>query len=468
VRALIYELAGGIGTGALDVAGRPLLIRQLQWLRERGIEDVVVEVASGPHASARAALLLGTDPLTLRCVVIPTRCALGPVALADRAGLADDELFVALPANMVVHAELDFFGAPAAPVREPGAAEASTSTPALPARASDETSAERATSYALGPPSFALQESPAIVAVRSRLHEAESTTPHEAGWALRVGDPAAAHTLSCAILSGQASGFVVHAAEVRTGIWLARGARVAEDAVLVPPTLIGPDARVFSRARIGPNVVVGQAAVIEREAVLSEVTVAPGTLVGEASRVRQAQVDARGITSLADHARTELHDPLQLTSVVAPGAPLSSRALALCLGTLLFVPWLLGFLVAVARHRRVVRQLPWRGQVLHVGSLGVGLLDLVPALVDVVLGQRDLVGVARPSALEVEGDRADGPARVGALDLSFALAPSASLSTLLWMWRWYLQNKSARLDRGLLWLALGSALFSKKRPPSSH
>ncbi|MEY4514963.1 MAG: hypothetical protein RLZZ450_7085, partial [Pseudomonadota bacterium] len=279
MRALIYELAGAIGAGALDVAGRPLIIRQLQWLRDRGIEDVVVEIASGAQAVERGALLLGTDPLTLRCLVIPTRCAIGPLGLAERAGLDDDELFLSLPANMVVHADL-----------------------VLP---------EQATAYSFGPPAFAVQASPAIVAVRSRVHEAERSTEHAAGWALRVADPAAAHTLSCAILSGQATGFIVHAAEVRTGIWLARGARVAEDATLLPPTLIGAYARVFAKARVGPNVIVGDAAVIEREAVLSEVTVAPGTLVGEASRVRQARIDPRGITSLADHARTELDDPLQ-------------------------------------------------------------------------------------------------------------------------------------------------------------
>lgn len=434
MRALIYELAGAIGAGALDVAGRPLLIRQLQWLRDRGIEDVVVEIGSGPHAALRGALLLGTDPLTLRCLVIPTRCAIGPVALAERVGLDDDELFLALPANMVVHADL-------VPPQE-------------------------ATSYAFGPPAFATQESPAIVAFRSRVREAEHTTEHGAGWALRVGDPAAAHTLSCAILGGQASGFIVHAAEVRTGIWLARGARVAEDATLLPPTLIGADARVFAKARVGPNVIVGDAAVIEREAVLSEVTVAPGTLVGEASRVRQARVDARGITSLADHARTELNDPLQLASVVEPGAQLGSRALALVLAILLLAPWALGVVVTAVRHRRVVRRLHWRGQVLHVGAIGIALLDLVPALLDVVLGRRDLIGVALPSALEVEGNRYDGPSRVGAIDLSAALAPGASLSTLLWMWRWYLENKTAELDRKLGWAAFREAHLTHKRPAS--
>lgn len=425
MRALIYELAGAIGAGALDVAGRPLLIRQLQWLRERGIEDVVVEIASGPHAAQRGAWLLGTDPLTLRCLVIPTRCAVGPLTLAERAGLDDDELFLALPANMVVHADL-----------------------VLP---------EQPTSFAFGPPSFATQESPAIVAFRSLTHEAEHTTEHAAGWALRVGDPAAAHTLSCAILGGQAVGFLVHAAEVRTGIWLARGARVAEDATLLPPALIGADARVFAKARVGPNVIVGDGAVIEREAVLSEVTVAPGTLVGEASRVRQARVDPRGITSLADHARTELNDPLQLASAIEPGAGLGARALALLLTSLLLGPWALGVIVSAVRHRRVVRRLPWRGQVLHVGAIGVGLLDLVPALLDVVLGRRDLIGVALPDALAVESDRSDGPSRVGAIDLSAVLAPGASLSTLLWMWRWYLENKSTELDRKLGWQAFREA-----------
>ncbi|MEY4512189.1 MAG: hypothetical protein RLZZ450_4311, partial [Pseudomonadota bacterium] len=163
---------------------------------------------------------------------------------------------------------------------------------------------------------------------------------------------------------------------------------------------------------------------------------------------------------------TELDDPLQLASVVEPGAQPGSRALALLLVLLLLAPWSVGFIVTAIRHKRVVRRLRWRGQVLHVGTIGIALLDLFPALLDVVLGGRDLIGVALPSALEVEGDRSDGPSRVGAIDLSLALAPGASLSTLLWMWRWYLQNKTAELDRKLGWEAFREAHLTYKRPAS--
>jgi carbonic anhydrase/acetyltransferase-like protein (isoleucine patch superfamily) len=434
VRALIHELAGAIGAGALDVAGRPLLVRQLQWLRDRGIEDVVVEVAIGPHAVERGALLLGTDPLTARCIVIPTRCAIGAVALAERAGLDDDELFVALPANMVVQSELP-----------------------LP---------DDCVSYAFDAPPFAVQQSPAVLPIRTRTRDAESTTESRSGWALRVADPAAAHALSSAILSGEVPGILIHAAEVRRGIWLARGARVAEDATLLPPTLIGANARVFGKARVGPNVIVGNGAVIERESVLSEVAVAPGTLVGEASRVRQAQIDARGITSLADHARTDVTDPLQLTSVDEASTQLGARLAALLLALFVALPWCVAFSITAARGRRIVRKVPWRGRTLHVGTIGIRWLDLLPALADVLAGRRDLVGVALPLALELEGARAEGPTRAGAIDLSAALAPRASTSTLLWMWRWYLQNKTAKLDRALFWQVLSTRPSSPKEQAS--
>jgi anti-anti-sigma regulatory factor len=440
-KALIYELPGAIGAGALDVAGEPLIVRQLQWLRDHGIEDVVVEVTTGNAAAQRAALLLGDDPLSHRCTVVPTRSALGALGLAERVGLDERALFLALPADTLVNGPIALGEQPTI-LRYPAppfAPQASTRT--LQWRSRERAASEEETEL-----------------------EASSSArePNQQGWALALHDLGAAHALSCAVLRGQVTDILVHAAETRPGIWLARGARVAEEAKLEPPVLIGRNARVFGDARLGPNVIVGADAVIERGAELLEASVRADTLVGEGARVRNAQVDARGIVSFAEQARTEVDDPLQLTNAVDRSAPLSVRVLALLALGLLGLPWLLAFSLTAARGKRVVRTIPWRGRRLHVGAIGVGLLDLVPALYDVLRGQRDLLGVASARALEVEGVRLEGPARAGALDVSQALAPSASTSTLLWMWRWYLLNKSFGLDRQLLGPALLSALRSQK------
>jgi anti-anti-sigma regulatory factor len=429
-RALIYELPGAIGAGALDIAGEPLIVRQLQWLRDHGVEDVVVEVTTGNAAARRAALLLGDDPLAARCTVVPTRSALGPLALAERSGLEEGALFLALPADTLVNGPLALGEQPA--------------------------------TLRYRPPPFAPQAAARTLQLRSRSRAAPDDELEQEGWALALHDLGAAHALSCAALSGQVTDILVHAAETRPGIWLARGARVSEEAQLEPPVLVGRNARVLGDARLGPNVVVGADAVIERGAVLVEASVRANTLVGEGARVRNAQVDARGIVSFAEQQRTEVDDPLQLTHAIDRSAPLSVRALSLVSLSLLVLPWLLGFSVTALRGRRVVRRIPWRGRELHVGTIGLALLDLVPPLYDVLCGRRDLLGVASAHALEVEGVRLDGPARAGALDVSDALAPSASTSTLLWMWRWYLLNKSFGLDRRLLWPALRSSLKTRK------
>jgi hypothetical protein len=77
--------------------------------------------------------------------------------------------------------------------------------------------------------------------------------------------------------------------------------------------------------------------------------------------------------------------------------------------------------------------------------------------------------VAAPKALELEGARGHGPLRGGALDISWALSPRTSTSTLLWMWRWYLENKTARLDRQLFLeqqTSIGAALREQKKRAS--
>ena len=202
-------------------------------------------------------------------------------------------------------------------------------------------------------------------------------------------------------------------------------------------------------ARLGPNVLVVPGSVIEGDAVLSEVSVAADTLVGQGARIRQAYVDAGGMTSLADGTRTEVRDPLLLAPANVPSTEAHVRLAALSMLLVLLLPWALASVLALLIGRRALRSVPWPRGKLHVGTLGVPMLDLAPALFDVVQGRRDLVGVALPSLLDSASHDA-APARTGALDVTAALAPGASPQTLRCMWRWYLLNKGPELDRALL------------------
>jgi len=117
---------------------------------------------------------------------------------------------------------------------------------------------------------------------------------------------------------------------------------------------------------------------------------------------------------------------------------------------LLATPWLIGLCVQKALGRPGVRALKTRRGHLHIGESGLGVVDLLPALFDVVMGRRDLVGINDHRALEEACRDNREPMRAGALDLSPALAPGASTATLMRMWRWYRAHKNAALDRALL------------------
>jgi hypothetical protein len=414
-RAVIFELPEHLGVGALDLAGRPLLVRQLQTLRELGIEDVVVEVADGPQAWERAAWLLGSDPLFSRVIVIPSAKPLGVEELAGRVGLGPSEPFVAWPADIVLQAQI--------PVGD------------RPAR------------YQLSPPT-GVHDAPLEMSVRTRVRDATEAQPVP-GWGARVTNHESAHALACAALEGKAAGMLVHAAEVRPGVWLARGARVSPDAQLVPPAFVGPDARVFARAQVGPRAIIGQAAVVEREAVVTDAALAPHTILGEGARVSGAFADFQGMVNFADGARSAVRDSLVLATRRAPKTALSSRLVAALLVGLLALPWLLGALARRLSGRPVMQALPSQHGRVHVGALGVPLIDLVPALLDVVLGRRDLVGISDRRAIEAASRGGHPSFRPGAFDLSAAMAPGASTATLLRMWRWYRAHKNAALDRTL-------------------
>jgi hypothetical protein len=417
VRALIHEREDRIGAGAFDIAGRPLVVRQLQVLRELGIEEVVVEVCEGPRAPERAAWLLGSDPLVSKVTVVPSGSPLGVAELARRAGLEPQVPFVSLAADTLFHAPIDLARVPAR-------------YDLTPPRGTDLTEAE--------------------VSVESLTRRATSSPEALGGWGARVTSEGAAHQLGCAALAGSATGVMIHAAEVSPGVWAARGAHIAEDATVHAPVLLGVDAVVLSRASVGPRVVIGDRAVIEREATVADAIVEPDTLVGESTQLKHVCADARGTTQLSDGRRHDVTDPLVLASRGGT-ATLGARLAALALLVVLALPWLCVALVRRLSGKPSASVMVVGVNTLRQGEIGVGWLDVAPCLMDVLAARRDLVGVNDRKALQIALSRpSHGALRAGALDISRSLAPGANVSTLLRMWRWYTVHKDGRLDRRLL------------------
>jgi hypothetical protein len=257
--ALIRRHRSGTDLAMVDIAGRPLLARQIQWLHAVGCDRVVVEVDDGDDEAASwlaehaerfgpALSVLRVDgPLDVDEAIaqsgLPDR---GPVVVLPSCVLGDGDLARVLPrcgsGGAVVHLE-----------PPPGSAPGTRSG-----------------------------------ALRIRLPG--TVTPHLTGpgWGIDLESRAQAERLGWAALAGElpAQDFMdhgwpiqIHAAEVRPGIWLARGAQVAASATLVGPLLVGAGAVIDDGAEIGPNVVVGARAAVARGVRVRDRRIADATLV---------------------------------------------------------------------------------------------------------------------------------------------------------------------------------------------
>jgi hypothetical protein len=428
--AIIYEESPLIGVGWTDIAGRPLLVRQLQWLRDCGIEDVVVEVCTGPHAHARGRFLLSDEPLISRAVTLPTNGPQGASELARRAGIAPELLRIEIPASALCA------GSPATLLN--------AHSPSRVRFTSDVVSHAR----------------PVIVGVTTDLARADlPTSPIEdAGadaWGAHIESAELAQTFGCAALSGGVSGLMIHASESaqKRHVWLARGAHVETGAKIEPPVYLGANALVVAGAHVGPCAVIGDGTVVERGAVVSNGCVAANTIVGEGVRIRHAYADQLGLVEFSDEKRISIVDDWVLSCRHSPATTLGSRATAAAMLLTLLVPWLIGGLYAIVRGISCWRTIERRdGRRWHVGTLGWRVVDAFPALCDVLLGTRDLVGVATPDVLDIAARRRDLliELRAGALDISKSLSPEGRRDTLMRMWRWYSRHKCPVLDRALL------------------
>jgi carbonic anhydrase/acetyltransferase-like protein (isoleucine patch superfamily) len=388
-----------------DIAGRPLLARQLAWLRRIGCERIAVEVGPGPDGSALASWLVGADALCLDAIAVISPVRLGRAEIARRAGCPPDTTFVAIPGDVLGDcdpsrlfaeaAELDLVARPAP-------------HPALSAL----------------PPG-------ALVVGRGNLGAREGVCD---GWTVRLRDARDAFEVARLALrlarEDEAPGVLSLAGSaVEPGVFLARGAVLEPGAIVNAPVWIGPGAIVRAGAEVGPDAVIGAGAIVDRGARLAQATCAARTVVGEGLDLVALDVSQEGLRPIDApcEGRASLDDSLVL------GARPSVRRL---------VDRLRVAVVCV-----LVAPVLW---LVHRGDTSA----VARTLADLVSGRRSLVGVGEPlpALRSSDGLRAMASrAPRGLVDLEPVLVPDhASVPLRLRARAWYAEAKCARLDARLV------------------
>lgn len=237
--------------GLRRVAGRPILLRQLAWLRSLGVDRVAVAF-TGPIPPAVLATL-ESDPLGLDAIPVG-HTAPEPREVVLRAGLRATSARLVIGATTIGDADL---------------------------MALFRVETELSLMAPLSPPSALEECTPRPFAILDRSRRLQVVGPAEVpGWAATVPDDARARRLGALVLDGTLP-LEVHASEIEPGIWISRGARVHRSAELIAPTLVGPDAVIEAKARVGPGSDIGARSVVARGSVLAECMLDDDTVVGE-------------------------------------------------------------------------------------------------------------------------------------------------------------------------------------------
>lgn len=450
--AVIYQVLTRPGVGMLSIAGRPLIERQLQWLRAIGCQRVALEMGTDPESSELACWLSEKEALGADVTLVLASYPLGAAEVAQRAGFPIGVPFLAVPADVIGDGDLTQL------YREANASGAWAIT-----------DPPEGTPHPLVPGVVRLlgprREHPKIV--------------DGAGFTARIRTVREAMSLSSAALMRRLPeqgglhvwSIQIHASEIEPGIWVARGASVDPGAKLTAPVLIGGGAIVRAGARVGPDAFIGDRAVIEADAVVADATVEPGTIVGEGMELRGCVASPWSVTELSGGSSAPLEDSLLIGHRDRPKSAWISRAAALALVFVLLFPASLVYLVRAffglsswRSERLFSKQGPVR---LRTGTTGIGLVDLVPRLFDVLRGRRSLFGVVTPVSA-VDGvspgllvDAMSAP--FGAIDIEPALVPEGGDIEMRLRGRaWYAHAKSRRIDftllKSLFWIRMGRAI----------
>ncbi len=378
-----------------DVAGTPLLIRQLEWLVSSGCEKIVVERCAADERWNEMQQTLSDHAVAATIETVLSPKPLGGLALAERAGLGERP-FLAISSRVLGSLDLRTLA------ELPAGSKAMFAPPAKHEALFD-----------------------ADVYVLSSSQPAITNAQTVDGWGVLLASEQDAHELGAMALMGELDGVLVHAAEVSPGVWTARGSVIEEGAVVRAPVFVGANALVCERAVIGPNAVIGARAVVSPTASVRDALVRADTMVGEGLAIERCAADGDAIDDWTTGSVASLGDELLLGRREGAQRALAPRLLA-AMAAFVLAP----IAALTASGRALLREL-W--QVVEGTRCWLGATTSEPAMVSASAG---LV-------------RAAQKAPRGVISVERALATEGE--DQLRMLAWYAHEKNARLDASLLW-----------------
>ena len=94
-----------------------------------------------------------------------------------------------------------------------------------------------------------------------------------------------------AVLSKQFKGLLLAGREVEEGVWLSRNISLHPTAQIRRPIYIGQNCRISKGVRLGPNTVIGDNCVIDDKTILRNTIILPGSYVGASLELQDVLVD---------------------------------------------------------------------------------------------------------------------------------------------------------------------------------
>ncbi len=208
---------------------------------------------------------------------------------------------------------------------------------------------------------------------------------------------------------------------VEPGIWLSRATTIHPTAIITPPVFIGDNCQILEGASIGPNTVVENHCIIDRQSLVENSIVCQESYVGRSLEIRDSVVDRNTLVNLSLQTSVIIRDDFILAHLAPP--PLSQqifngveRVTALLI-VLVLAPFLLFFTLLWGLKFSKMLQLPIEREndpwpTFHfytferpegrISSRIWRLFQHLPSLINIVRGELHFVGVHPMTALQLE------------------------------------------------------------------